>query len=424
MLIQFTTENFNSIKDRVSLSMTATRFKEHPDNIQSVENHGLNLLKSACIYGPNASGKTNLVRAILFFSRFIVSSAKTQVGDGIGGLSAFKLNTETENKPSFFEMDFVIGGVLYRYGFEADVYKVHREWLYAVINKKEVNFFKREGGGIETTRHFPEGKGVKDKTRENALFLSVVAQFNGEISAGIVKWFRGLSVLSEGIPEKRSIERVLREDLKHELLMFLRAADLGIEDMVVTEKTLAPDDLPAKMPDTIKKMILSLPANSRVVEKSAMHKKFGPGDSFVALEALPFAAESKGTMKIFNLFGYLYDALLNGTPVVVDELEGSLHPLLVEWLIGLFNSAENKLGSQLIFTTHDVNVLDRRHFRRDQVWFTEKDAYGASRLFSLSEYGSRIRNDASFAKDYMFGKYGAIPVLKRFRPPLADTERA
>ena len=115
------------------------------------------------------------------------------------------------------------------------------------------------------------------------------------------------------------------------------------------------------------------------------------------------------------MFGYIYDALANGMPIVVDELESSLHPMIVEWILNLFNSPDNEKSAQLIFTTHDVNVLDRKYFRRDQIWFIEKDKYGTSRLFSLSEYGSKVRNDASFAKDYMFGKYGAIPVIKKFR---------
>ncbi|MCK4796060.1 MAG: ATP-binding protein [Spirochaetes bacterium] len=414
MLIQFSVTNYKSIKNTLTLDMSATAFKEHKNkNIFPVLRGKLDLLKSACIYGPNASGKSNFIRAMKNVRDMVLRSAGTQVGDIIPVVN-FKLSSETENAPSKFEVCFVIEGRLYRYGFSVDRAMVHSEWLYGVINKKEVKFFQRKKDRIKVSSHFKEGILLIDKTRPNALFLSVVAQFNGEISKEILNWFRKLVVIRGVVDDYKSIEKAKNKDLKDVLLSFLKAADLGIEDIEIKEKKiLGVEDLPKGVPIHIKKQILSS-EDAFVVNKFSMHNKYNLNGKKVGQRIFPFSYESKGTQKVFALFSYLYDSLNSGFPVVIDELEAGLHPMVVEWIVGLFNSLENKNNAQIIFASHNTNILDKKYFRRDQIWFMEKDKYGASKLFSLAEYGSKVRNDASFAKDYMFGKYGAVPIIKKF----------
>lgn len=415
MLIQFSVENFRSIKEKAVLSMNSlNRFKENQKNITFEQKHKLNLLKSACIYGSNSSGKSNLIRACAFYKNFILNSAGRQVGDKIE-VSGFKFNTETENLPSKFEMDFIIGQVIYRYGFTLDSNTIYEETLYAVYNKKEVTLFERHLEKIKPSPvYFKEGLGIELKTRPNALFLSVVAQFNGVISNEILNWFKAFYVLSGEIAERRSIDVASRGNNKEALIKFIQAADLGIDDVEIEEAIQKEEEFPKGFPESLKKFILEDAKDVKMFKKTSIHKKYDVNNNVVSTESLPFRYESKGTIKIFNMFGYIYEAITQGSPIVIDELESSLHPMIVEWLLGLFNSESNKTNAQLIFATHDTNLLEKKNFRRDQVWFMEKNKYGASELFSLAEFGGKVRKNANFEKEYMFGKYGAIPIVKKF----------
>jgi AAA15 family ATPase/GTPase len=424
MLIEFRVGNYKSFKDIVTFSMVASTIKEHPDdNIFSVFNDRLRLLKSGVIYGPNASGKSNLLEAMGCMKHFIkVSSRETNIGNKIN-VERFRLSSETDNKPSFFEITFIQEGTKYRYGFEVDQEKVHSEWLFSSPRNKERRLFTRDGKDFTIGTHFKEGKKFKDLTRENALLLSVSAQFNGEISKTIYEWFLKFNIIS-GLQDNYSgfsIEKLDDKDFKDKILNLLNIADIGINGIekrkYIQKLELLPEELKKIFaPDVIGKKAEQIEA----VSLHSLHKKYNKKKEVSAYEEFDFwINESHGTQKLFNLSGPILDTLEHGQILIIDELDARLHPELTQNIIKLFNSHKNSKNAQLIFATHDISLLRKEFFRRDQIWFTEKDSYGVTDLYSLAEYKlpktkGKVRNDASYARDYMLGKYGAVPYTGNF----------
>ncbi|MDO8749415.1 MAG: ATP-binding protein [Candidatus Omnitrophota bacterium] len=408
MLIQFSVGNFKSFKDIATISLMATARKEHEETNTFIAKDKLRLLKNAVIYGANASGKSNLIQAMRFVKSFVLFSTK-DVTDKIK-VTRFKLSTETENQPSTFEIIFMHERIRYRYGFQADKEKIHREWLFYVPIRKETRLFIREPDNFTIGGHFKEGKGLKDKTRDNALFLSVVAQFNGPIAGKIFQWFKKFKVLT-ALTDTSYLEFTLRKlqdtEFKNEIMKFTKFADLGIEDVGIEETKIRIEDLPDGIKTKIK------PDDELVDFKiNAFHKKYDIDNKTFQLEKFDFDfEESAGTKKFFAISAPILDTLKKGNVLVIDELDAKLHPILIKFLIELFNSRENNPNNaQLVFVSHNTNLFNRAIFRRDQIWLTEKNKYGATDLYSLVEY--KVRNDASFEKDYIAGKYGAIPVVK------------
>jgi hypothetical protein len=415
MLIQFSVSNYTSIKELVTLSMVAAKRAELRNSNVFTEDK-FDLLKSAVLYGANASGKSNFIRAILFAKMFIQNSANTQIKDPIM-VRSFRLNPAAEKEPSSFEFIFINNGIRYRYGFAADRAEVKSEWLFYAPKGRETRLFFREKQSIELNADFKEGKGLEDKTRNNALFLSVAAQFNGPIAISILNWFMKCNVIS-GLEDQSymqyTVSQFEKESYKKKILDFLKIADLGIEDLNITKRQFNANDLeamPKELASIIKGQVKDVLAGN-VTEIKTLHKKYDEKNVLMGLEMFGFEfEESEGTKKIFALSGPIIDTLLNGKVLFVDELDSRLHPKIIQYIIELFNSKEhNPNNAQLIFVSHNTNILNRRNFRRDQVWFVEKDEYGSSKLFSLIEY--KVRNTASFDKDYLEGKYGAVPVLE------------
>ena len=416
MLIEFSVSNFRSIKEKVVFSMLPSPIREHPNHVFSVSDK-LSLLKAAMICGANASGKSNIVEAMRFMRRFIFDSSKaTQAEDKIP-VEPFRLNSAFADSPSSFEMIFIHHGIRYRYGFSVDRDKIHREWLYAVLNVREAELFTRTEDAIHVTAHYKEGKGLQGKTRKNALFLSVVAQFNGERSQTILNWFRNSNVIS-GLNDHTSLTlRLIDEhgmDFKQHVLDFLKVADLGINDFEVEKENLDSDNLPENMPAILKKKILmDLEKGDSLFFRNVntSHKKYDQDNNEMAAEFFALEEdESHGTQKFFGLAGPILDTLINGGVLIIDEMDSRLHPLLAQFIVGLFHDPEsNTRNAQLIFIALNTHLLDKKFFRRDQIWFTEKDRYGATDLYCLVEY--KVRNDASYGKDYIQGRYGAIPYL-------------
>lgn len=414
MLIEFTVGNYLSFKDTVTFSMVAAPIKEHQDNNVFSVSESLKLLKSSIIYGANASGKSNFIKAISFIKRLVINSSKETQANELIDVEAFKLSSETENQPSYFEIIFIYEEVRYRYGFEVDTIKVHREWLFHAPKGKEALLFIRESNKIELGTHFSEGKGLESKTRDNALFLSVVAQFNGQLAITILKWFRRLRIIS-GLNDDNylfyTVNKLNNPKEKGKILEFLKIADLGITDVTAEEFKVTVDNLPKY------KQFFSSDDNPFFIKVSALHKKYDKNKQISVLENFDLETnESEGTKKIFCLSGPLINALDSGETLVIDELDSRLHPLITRFIVQIFNSKEtNFSNAQLIFATHDTNLLNKNIFRRDQIWFVEKDIYGATDLYSLVEYktkeNAKVRNDASFEKDYILGKYGAIPFI-------------
>lgn len=419
MLIEFSVGNFRSFNDPVTLSMVAAKINARDkrvdeNNILTIDNE-LTLLNSAAIYGANASGKSNLVAAIAFMRNFILNSSRESQASETIKVEKFKLSTDTSNHPSFFQTVFLVEGVKYRYGFEVNHEKVLTEWLFSSGTRKEIRLFIRDADGIHITRPFKEGQGLQTKTRPNALFLSVVSQFNGPISKSIQDWFNNLRIVS-GLNDAGyqgfTLGRFQLDDFRDAIIHLVKSLDVGIDNISSKVIDKSQVTLPPDIPRELQDYFLKSPENLISIETS--HKIYDPEGKAVATEIFDLAHhESEGTQKLFFLAGPLLDALANGRVLFIDEMEARLHPLITCEIIRLFTNEFNSKHAQLIFTTHDTNLLSNKRFRRDQIWFTEKDRVGATHLYALSEL--KVRNDASFEEDYIEGKYGAIPFIGDLR---------
>lgn len=426
MLIGFSVGNYRSFKDVVTFSMVASPItgeeQQLDENNTFKVNEQLSLLKSGAIYGANASGKSNLVAAINFMNRFVLNSSReTQISDFIP-IDPFRLSTETENEPSFFEIVFKLdkknNNKIYRYGFEVNKTRVISEWLFYRQKTREINIFERNLDDFVLGKSFKEeGKGITDKTRNNALFLSVVAQFNGKTASDILMWFRNLNVISglnDLIYRNYTVSSFESNQHKKDILQLVKKLDLGIEDIRIEKTPLTEELLPSFFSEEVKKTLLGASGNQLNVK--TVHQKYDSEGKPIALEVFDIEDnESEGTQKLFSLAGPLLETLKNGEILVIDELDARFHPLITSAIIKLFNCLEtNPKNAQLVFTTHDTNLLRRNIFdisvlRRDQIWFTEKDNQGATTLYSLVEY--KVGKNAAFEKDYLIGKYGAIPFI-------------
>lgn len=420
MLIEFSVGNYRSFKEKVTFSMVAANLVSQDKNLDinnvfAVDKE-LSLVKSAAIYGANASGKSNLAKAIQFMKWFMVNSSKeTQSTEAIG-VERFKLSTETDGQPSFFEIVFLLDGQQHRYGFTADREKVVSEWLYYVPKTRETKLFDRQDNKFDIAKVY-KADGIATKTRDNALFLSVSAQFNVGKSEMILNWVTNQLDLISGLNDEKMLKNTIncltKQENHEEILELLGKLDLGIAEVHVQQIKIGNidfGDIPEILAYALKKDFLS--EENTIDRVITIHQKFNKNREKVSLEAFDLAGEeSDGTQKIFALASLLIDTLKNGKVLIIDEFDARLHPLMSRSIVELFNSTQtNPKNAQLIFMTHDTNLLSNKIFRRDQIWFTEKDRYGATDLYSLAEY--KVRNDASFESDYIKGKYGAIPYIQ------------
>ncbi|WP_300641420.1 ATP-binding protein [Mastigocoleus sp. MO_188.B34] len=417
MLIEFSVGNYRSFKEKVTFSMVATTLSAKDKKLDRTNlfdvDEDLKLLKSAAIYGANASGKSNLAKALGFMKWFAINSSKeTQSTEKIN-VEHFRLSTETESEPSFFEIVFVLDGQQYRYGFEANRDRVVSEWLFYVPKVRETKLFERENNRFSISKTY-KADGIQQRTRDNALFLSVSAQFNVKIAEKILEWLTSKLQIISGLNDKLyfeyTVKCLMENQNKHEIIELIKKLDLGIGEIEVGQTEITVDSFPMKFPDELKELLLK-GVKGKATAVNTIHKKFDSEDNYISTELFNLnQEESKGTQKVFALAGPLVDVLKNGKILVVDELDARLHPLISIAIIQLFNSNEsNPKQAQLIFMTHDTNLLSNKIFRRDQIWFTEKNRYGATDLYSLAEY--KVRNDASFESDYIKGKYGAVPYV-------------
>lgn len=427
MLIQFSVRNFRTFREKATISLIASNYDKETrevENISENTKYNLRILKSAVIYGANASGKSKFMEAIMFMRRFTISSSKESLqGDEIP-VEPFMLNNLSENEPSEFEVIFTFKNVMYRYGFEVDKNKVISEWLYYKPKTKEVELFYRELQNFVThPRNFTKGAiAVREElVRENALLLSLSAQLNDATAITVLQWFKSFKTLS-GLREDgyQGYTMAKTKDPKHKqkILDLLKAADLGIQDIKL--EFLDINALPKEMPKELRDKILKESKDENAEFFSDIltsHKKFDNSKNYI--ENINFSMdddESSGTRKFFALTGPILNVLENGYSLVVDELDSKLHPNLICKIVSLFNSKElNPKNAQLIFNTHDTNLLSSGLFRRDQVWFTEKDKFGEARLYSLADFKSdEVRKNEAFEDNYVKGKYGAVPFLGFF----------
>jgi AAA15 family ATPase/GTPase len=376
--------------------------------------NNVSLLKSAVIYGANASGKSSLLDAMAEMKSIVLLSANLNVKYAY---RPFLLSIQSKNEPTTFEIELIIDEIIYYYGFIIDkdgiILKEYLEQKKLQSGARRVLLFDRDKKEYKIGTTFKEGKNLESKTRDEALFLSVVAQFNGEISLNIRNWFKNFNTLSNLKSEEfehLSFRKLKDEPFKEKIVNLIKSADVGIYDII--NKKISFDELDIKEEELkiLSKVFLEDLRKNGVDTIKTKHIIYNEQNTFYDYETFELNFESDGTQKLLALSAPIIDTLEKGSVLVVDELDNSLHTKLVESIVKLFNSKEtNPCHAQLIFTTHDTNLLNQEFFRRDQIWFTQKDIFGASELYSLVEYKSGSRNDANLEKNYLEGKFGAKP---------------
>ena len=407
MLIRFSFKNFKSFRDENVLDMEATSLKEHEYNVVKTEN--VYLLKVAAIYGANASGKTNVLQAFDYMKKRILVSDDSKKNSPIDedNIYSFMIN----NDPISLEVEILAkNNKIYKYGFDVLKDSIISEWLYIKKINKFYSIFEREKNNVtmKSNNKISRLANIDGRT----LFLNIYSKIDkdNEDFNNVYDWFVNANYLDLGNPKfedfintRVSLKILSDEKYKKELLRFIKTFDSGIEGIKTTPNSLE-----------------EVQNNNRVVKVELIHR----GDDN-ELKALPLELESNGTRKMFHLFDFFMDALRNGMVLFIDELDAKLHPLLTRYIINLFHNSETNIGNgQLIYSTHDTVNLNKDTFRRDEIWFTEKNKDGVSEMYALSDYildddGSsktckKVRNDATYNKDYLTGRYGAIPVLEEF----------
>ncbi|UZW14894.1 ATP-binding protein [Clostridium pasteurianum] len=403
MLIQFNFKNFKSFRDMTTLDMSATSITEHPYNLINIKNE--KYIKIAAIYGANASGKSSVIKAFSFMKAWIRESFKNSSDNDEIPVKRFAFDTESKNIPAEFEVFFIYKGNEYQYGFSLDNYKIHEEWLY--IKKtdskdKYIPLFERSGSDIECNLKLLKGSNnfinmVEDKT----LFLSIISNAKIDYAKDVFEWFLVLAVIDYGdLGFETALTQVYAPNIEdknyqRDLTTFLKAIDINIDGIIIEKY---------KNENTLKSEYKIY--TKHLIEDVKNYYK------------MPLSEESSGTQKMFSLFYFLKMSIQLGIPIFIDELDSKLHPLLLRYILIMFhNESINKNNAQLIYTTHDNYTLTKDIFRRDQIWFAEKDENATSHLYSLIEYkfdDKKVRKDASFNKDYLLGKYGAVPILRGY----------
>jgi AAA15 family ATPase/GTPase len=413
MFLEFSVENFRSIADRQTLSFVAGKHRSEAAGEPAVDEPGFSggkVLTSVVVYGANAAGKSNVIRALNAMMERVARSAE----GGASQIDRFRLDAAWSTKPSRFELSFMKDEVRYQYGFALDGERVHEEWLLAYPKRAPQMWFERRPGkGKMDIRFGPHLRGEKvriaEMTRPDALFLSVAAKLNHPQLSEIQKWLdsRIIANRSQGFGPLGTA-RALESEPRMKALVhgMLRSADLGIAGATVRRHEKIPDARSGA------KFVVAASQKEEFFEILTEHR--GADGNPVYFDMLD--DESEGTMRFFELVRPLADTLSRGGLLAIDELDQSLHPLLVRRLLTLFHDpVVNPHRAQLFFNTHDTTLLDPKLFRRDQVWFVEKDQGGKTRLYSLLQYSPR--KEEALQRGYLQGRYGAVPFIGDFRYP-------
>lgn len=411
MIVYFKIRNYESIKNTLTLSFLATGISEHSDS-NITEKGRDELLKTVVLYGHNASGKSNVLDAVAFFRWMILYSATDLQSNEEIEVEPFKLSTETENEPSYFEMSFYVGNIKYRYGFETTDEKIVKEWLLETKKVKEYPVFLRIENEYQIDdKRFPNASGLEKRTRDNALFLAVSAQWNVKKAEKILEWFDktyAVHGLMDQTYRDETLEILENKDYSHLINTFIKKADLGINGIDVVD--IKYEDVIEFVPKEMKKNFKEKFDKSDNRAILMIHNKYDKNNKPIGKE--PFLLdkyESEGTKKFFNMIGVYVKALKENRFLIIDEFDARLHTLLTKAIINLFNSATVKSEAQLLIACHDTALLDKRILRRDQICFIEKDEYGGTELVSLVEY--KPRKESPYDRNYLDGKYGAIPII-------------
>ncbi|HEC17600.1 MAG TPA: ATP-binding protein [Sedimenticola sp.] len=421
MLIEFTARNFLSIREGASLSLVKGSGDELLDtNVMMPDAPGtLPLVRSAAIYGPNAAGKSNLIKALKVMRKMVRESAReSQAGEPLP-VTPFLLDEGSAAQPCEFEVHFISEGVRYQYGFAATRERVTEEWLLAYPKARPQRWIDRrydEKRQMYVWGSMDKLTGKKqlwqEATRPNALFLSTAIQLNNQQLQPVFKWFADtLHVAGFGRWHPGfSIELCEEDDARKEVVSFLHAADIDIDDVELEKEKFDINALPDDMPEPVKDELARKFKDKSIVSVKTVHILDNDKKVLFDLED-----ESDGTQKIFALAGPWLDTLEHGYVLIIDELHDNLHPLIVRFLVKMFHDPEtNPRNAQLIFTTHDTSILDQEVFRRDQIWFCEKDESRSTMLIPLTDFRPRKKVE-NLERGYLSGRYGALPYVRRIK---------
>lgn len=404
MLLQFSCSNYKSIKKKITFSTIAGSDNTFEETLKYFSN--VRVMRSAAIYGANGSGKSNFIDALAFMSHLVAESIRHQPGQGIFQ-APHKLSSDST--PSEYDVQFVKNDTRYAYGFSLVKNAVKSEYLYYFPNGRPVKIFERESMDIKPGNRYKNAFDISFSVlKENRLFLSCAANYTNikEIENAFLFFSEDIVVYNPHVNNwtEYSIQLMQQnQEIKNIFVEILQALGTGIKDVKVKlEKTrIETKDLPKEMPDALKLLVTSQEANR--IEAKLVYEKF---------ETDLMAEESTGIKKLFEVICPIIDIINNGKILVCDEIETSLHESIVYQIVRIFHEAEKDKFAQLIFSTHDTNLLDTSLFRRDQIWFTQLDEERATDLYSLVEI-KNVRKTENLEKGYISGKYGAIPLLNK-----------
>lgn len=422
MLIDFSVANWRSVKETQSLSLIASSGKELTDSnsFDPASPASPRLLHSAAIYGPNAAGKSNLLRALGTMKQIVVESAKRQRGDAIP-VVPFSLDSATEKAPTEFEVTFIAEGVRYQYGFSATVERIQEEWLFAYPKGRPQKWLGRAWDSSTETYAWERCNALtgpkqlwQESTRHNALFLSTAVQLNSKQLQPAYDWFKKTLRMTNvaGWNPFFTASLCKTPEQREQVMAFLRAADLDIQEVRVESEKMTAKHLPDDMPEKLKAELLKEIEASAIKAPEVFDIKTVHRSSDGRSVAFDLEDESDGTQKIFAFAGPWLDALKNGYLLVIDELHDNLHPKMVRFMVQLFHSAAtNPKNAQLLFTTHETSILNQDIFRRDQIWLCEKDEQQATRLYPLTDFSPK-KGRENLEANYLAGRYGALPYIR------------
>lgn len=406
MLLNFTIENYRSFFEKKTVSLQSQKLSEEAkENVTQAFSY--NILKTLAVYGANSSGKSNLISAMQAMKLCVLSSVRLNPNDMLQ-YEPFLL-LKDNNKPTMFEVSFLKGNWCYRYGFSYTQTEIVDEWLFRRTtnrSKEQVLFIRNKEGIAFDDKKFPEGIGLESKTNNNRLFLSLCAQLGGEISNQVISWFEIDFNVASGLNNQvyREFSKMqfhTRRNASTEAMRFFKTLQLGFNGISTHEE----------------KTIISNDMSAYHIEIESVHNLYDKKGNACGQINFPFdEKESSGTRKLFDMSGPIFDTLGKGSVLVIDELDAKMHPLISQQIIRLFNSTtSNPHNAQLIFTTHDTHLLSTKMLRRDQIWFTEKNDVEQTDLYCLTDIvlpdGTKPRNDANYEKNYIAGRYGAIPYI-------------
>lgn len=418
MLIEFRVSNFRSICEEQVISLVpAPKQKDFPDNIIAYRNY--NILNCVALYGANSSGKSNLVKAFDLLDKLLHLSARSNSVSKLP-YEPFLLKEGCSALPTKLEITFVIHENRYRYGIEFNSDEVISEWLFRKRIGREVELFNRQKDVIEVTSALKGSQKLIDTaieaTRNNALFLSFCDTFNIKEAKAIFQWFNKFVIIDGLNTEKESLQTINlweKDDYKDKIREYLVSLDLGFKDMVLNKNESAPSELPDGSRDA-------------KIKINTVHETYDTSGKKTKKEITWSMEEheSEGTKKAIHFSGPIVHALLNGGILIIDEIEAKIHSTITLNIIELFLSKKsNPLNAQLIFASHDTNLLRYSHLRRDQINFVEKNDVQATEVYALSDFryfnDQTERHDVDKEKRYLEGRYGAVPLIGAFNKKIS-----